>query len=104
MKLLTCQVVTRPPVTAARSAGAGRQLGRPAGTQVDAWGHFLEGQSNTHSPALSPALVGGVARSHRPAHVSAADDQGGPVVLGLVGRPEQPAHADPPHHVPAARP
>lgn len=36
--------------------------------------------------------------------LSVADDQRGPVVLGLVGGSKQSAHADPPHHVPTKRP
>lgn len=50
--LLTCQVVTLPPVATVRSAGAGRQLVRPAGAQVDARGHFLEGKSSTRRSEL----------------------------------------------------
>lgn len=36
--------------------------------------------------------------------VSAADDEGRPVVLGLVRGSQQSSHANPPHHVPTKRP
>lgn len=89
------------PIHTARSPGAGRLLGRPARAKVDAWCRFLEGTEMIRPLQLKARLVF-VRRVLTAANAlsSAADDQGGSVVLWLVRGSKQSPHADSPHHVP----